>query len=96
MNKETWNGLPKELQALIDEVSEEVGAAEKKRTLEADNAYWEKTRKAGVEVYTVAPEEQARWKKATASVADKYIKDWTAKGYPVKEALDMMRKIASK
>jgi TRAP-type C4-dicarboxylate transport system substrate-binding protein len=96
MNKETWNSLPKELQTLIDEVSEEVGAAEKKRTLEADNAYWEITRKAGVEVYTIGPEEQARWKKATAGVADKYVQDWAAKGYPVREALEMMRKISSK
>jgi TRAP-type C4-dicarboxylate transport system substrate-binding protein len=96
MNKETWNSLPKELQTLIDDVSEEVGAAEKKRTLDADNAYWETTRKAGVEVYTISPEEQARWKKATASVDDKYLQEWAAKGHPVKEALEMMRKMASK
>jgi TRAP-type C4-dicarboxylate transport system substrate-binding protein len=96
MNKETWTSLPKELQTLIDEVSQEVGAAENKRTVESDNAYWEKTRKAGVEVYTISSEDQARWKKATAGIADKYVQEWAAKGYPVREALEMMRKIASK
>jgi TRAP-type transport system periplasmic protein len=94
MNKETWNSLPKELQALIEEIGQEIQAADQKRTMDAEKVYWEMARKGGMEVYNISPDEVKRWKKATEVVDDKYIADWSAKGYPVKEALAMMRKIA--
>jgi TRAP-type transport system periplasmic protein len=96
MNKDTWNSLPKELQALIDEVSPQVAATERKRMIEGEAAMWETVRKAGVTVYTISPEEEARWRKVTAPVGDKFIQEWAAKGYPMKQALEMMRKVARK
>jgi TRAP-type transport system periplasmic protein len=95
INKETWNSLPKELQTLIDEIGQEVQAAEQKRTMDSEKAYWDTVRQKGMEVYTIPPDEIARWKKATAAVDDKYVADWSAKGFPVKEALALMRKIAT-
>ncbi len=94
MNKETWNTLPKELQTLMEEIGQEVQAAEQKRTVDAEKGYWDAVRQKGVEVYSIPPDEIARWKKATAAVDDKYVAEWSAKGYPVKEALTLMRKIA--
>ena len=44
-----------------------------------------------MEIYTISPEEQARWKKATSGIANKYLDEWAAKGYPVKEAYKMMQ-----
>jgi TRAP-type transport system periplasmic protein len=94
MNKEVWNSLPKELQTLMEEIGQEIQTAEQKRTLDAEKTYWDNIRQKGMEVYSIPPEEIARWKKATAAVDDKYLADWSARGYPVKEALAMMRKIA--
>jgi TRAP-type C4-dicarboxylate transport system substrate-binding protein len=96
MNKETWNSIPKELQALMEEIGQEIQAAEQKRTLEAEKGFWDTARQKGMEIYNISPDEIARWKKATAVVDDKYVADWSAKGYPVKEALEMMRKIQNK
>jgi TRAP-type C4-dicarboxylate transport system substrate-binding protein len=96
MNKETWNSIPKELQALMEEIGQEIQAAEQKRTLEAEKGFWDTARQKGMEIYNISPDEIARWKKATAVVDDKYMADWSAKGYPVKEALEMMRKIQNK
>lgn len=96
MNKETWDGLPKELQTLVDEVAREVAAADFKRQIDVERGRWEAIRKAGVEVYTISTEERARWKRAVSEVDDKYVRDWSAKGFPVKEALEMMRRIANK
>jgi TRAP-type C4-dicarboxylate transport system substrate-binding protein len=95
MNKEVWNSLPKELQALMEEIGRETQAAEQKRMLDAEKVYWDAVRQKGVEVYSIPPDEVARWKKATAAVDDKYVADWSAKGYPVREALAVMRKIAA-
>jgi TRAP-type transport system periplasmic protein len=95
MNKETWNSLPKELQTLMEEIGQEVQAAEQKRTLDSEKAYWDTVRQKGMDVYTIPPDEIARWKKATSAVDDKYVAEWSAKGYPVKEALALMRKIAT-
>jgi TRAP-type transport system periplasmic protein len=92
MNKEVWNGLPKELQNFMDQISMEVSAKDVKKRNEEETAYWETVRKNKVEVYTISPDEAARWKKATETVADKYVQEWAAKGFPVKQALEVMRK----
>jgi TRAP-type transport system periplasmic protein len=96
MNKETWNSLPKELQALMEEIGQEVQAADQKRTLESEKVYWDTARQKGMEIYNISPDEVERWKKATEVVDDKYITEWTAKGFPVKQALEMMRKISNR
>ena len=95
MNKETWNGLPPELQKLIEQTANEISASEVERRQRAEDTLWSDYGKK-VEVYPISKEEQARWRKATASVADKYVKDAEAKGHPAKEALELMRKVAAK
>jgi TRAP-type C4-dicarboxylate transport system substrate-binding protein len=96
MNKETWDSLPPELQDLIAQAGREVGAADLKRKIDAEKEQWEITRKAGVSIYTISPEEKARWKKAVSEVADKYVAEITARGYHAKEALEIMRKVVGK
>jgi TRAP-type transport system periplasmic protein len=95
MNKEIWNGLPSELQKLMDQTANEISASEVERRQKAENSLWSDYGQK-VDVYSISKEETARWRKATASVADKYVKDAEAKGYQAKEALEVMRKIAAK
>lgn len=95
MNKETWNSLPKELQTLVDEVGHEVAASDLKRMIDDEKAKWEVAKNKGMTVYTVPRDEAARWRKVTSDVDDTYVKEWNAKGYPVKAALEMMRKITT-
>ena len=96
MNKETWEGLPSELQNLMAEAGREVSAADVKRKVDMEKGQWDVARKAGVTIYTISPEEKARWKKAVSDVDDKYIAEIIARGYPAKEAVDLMRKVAGK
>jgi TRAP-type C4-dicarboxylate transport system substrate-binding protein len=95
MNKETWNSLPKELQALIDEIAKDVAESDFKALLQIDKDKTEVAKQKGVVYYSVSPDEIARWRKAASEVDDAYVKEWSAKGYPVKAALEMMRKIAA-
>jgi TRAP-type C4-dicarboxylate transport system substrate-binding protein len=95
MNKETWNGLPQELQKLIENTSNEISASELARRTNDEKSLWS-TYGQKVEVYKINKEEEIRWRKATASVADKYAKDMEAKGYPAREALELMRKVNAK
>ena len=59
-----------------------------------EQSLWETLGK-NTEVYTISTEEQTRWRNATAGVADKYVQDAAAKGFPSKEALELMRKVVS-
>ncbi|HEX2966887.1 MAG TPA: TRAP transporter substrate-binding protein [Syntrophorhabdaceae bacterium] len=95
MNKETWNSLPKDLQAVIDQLAKEISQADLKREMDMDKRMWDNVSKGGITVYTISAAEQAKWKKATEMVDDNYLKEWSAKGYPVKEALAVMRKISA-
>jgi TRAP-type C4-dicarboxylate transport system substrate-binding protein len=96
MNKETWEGLPSELQNLMIEVGREVSAADVKRKVDMEKGQWDIARKAGVTIYTISPEEKARWKKAVSDVDDKYTAEIIARGYPAREAVNIMRKVAGK
>ena len=95
MNKETWNSLPKDLQALIEQISQDVVNPDIQKRRAEEPIFWETVRQKNVETYTLSPEEQARWKKATVGVTDKYVQEWATKGHPTKEALDLMRKVVS-
>lgn len=95
MNKETWAGLPKDLQTLVEQISQEVAAKSTKMLTEEADQRWKIVRDKKVDVYSLAPAEQARWQKAAAGVADTYVQEWTSKGYPVKDALALMRKVTA-
>jgi len=94
MNKDTWNGLPPELQRLIDQTANEVSVAELDRRSKALQDLWDTYGKK-VEVYSISKEEAAKWKQAVSDVDDNYVKDVSVKGYPAREAVQLMRKVVS-
>lgn len=96
MNKEVWNDLSKDLQMLVEQVSKDAANVELKKRIDEENSLWERIRQFGVDTYNISSQEQVRWKKATTGIADKYVSDIVAKGFPAKEALDLMRKVVSK
>jgi TRAP-type C4-dicarboxylate transport system substrate-binding protein len=95
MNKETWDSLPKDLQVTIEQISREISAKSTKMLIDEAQQRWNILRDRKVEVYSLSPEEQGRWEQATAAVADSYVQEWAAKGYPMKEALALMRKVVA-
>jgi TRAP-type transport system periplasmic protein len=93
MNKEVWTGLPKDLQTIIEQTSQEIAAKSTRMLTDESDERWKIVRDKKVEVYSLTAAEQAQWQKATSTVADSYVQEWGAKGYPVREALALMRKV---
>jgi TRAP-type C4-dicarboxylate transport system substrate-binding protein len=95
MNKKVWDDLPKNLQNTIETVSHELWKEERTKVVAGERAAWDDLQnKTKMEIYTIDPEEQARWRKATSTIANEYLDEWSAKGYPVKEAYAMMKEKA--
>jgi TRAP-type C4-dicarboxylate transport system substrate-binding protein len=94
MNKETWESLPPDLQETIDQLAEEVVTVEHQELEAEEEGYWEALSKKA-EVYTLSKEEEAKWRNVAAPIINEYVEEIAAKGYPAKEALELMRKVVS-
>lgn len=94
MNLDVWNGLPSDIQKVIDETtgvqfSMHCGAIFDEVELMFRGMIAKYDAKAGnPEICDLSPEERARWKSATASVYDEWLKDMEAKGVPGKAILE--------
>ena len=95
MNKETWNSIPSDLQAIIDEVAKKESEAEIVKIMSGLPKTWEEIKSKGIEVYSIIDEEMTRWRKATEAIAGDYVKSKQGSNFPVKEAYDMMKKVVA-
>lgn len=92
VNNEVWRNLPEDLQNIIKKVSREIAQTDRQQAEANDKAAWEDlANKTKVEIYTISPEEQARWKNKTKQIAVDYLEEYSNKGYPVKEAYKMLQ-----
>ncbi|MCD4715126.1 MAG: TRAP transporter substrate-binding protein [Desulfobacterales bacterium] len=81
MNKDKWNSLPKDIQKIIDAVNEE--------WVIKHGEEWDKSDLKGIQFFLskggtiigLDAKEAARWKKAVAPVAEKYVADMKKKGF---------------
>ncbi len=92
MNKTTWNGLPKDIQAVFDKVGEE-WHPEKATAMWTE---WEKMGqrecdKAGIKFIKLSAQENARWNAKVQPIIDEWIKETKAKGLPADEAVKFIR-----
>lgn len=87
MNKDKWDALPKNLQEVIDQVSQEWIAKTGKAWDDMDKAGREFTLSRGNKVVALSDEENAAWAKAVQPILDEYVKNMTDKGLPGAEAL---------
>lgn len=96
MNQDFWNKLPPDLQTLVTKsmtgVEKEVGEAwdgldtvGKKLLVDG-----------GAEAIKLSPEENAKFRKIGAEVADKHLKELEGKGAPARAIHDMMKALADK
>jgi TRAP-type transport system periplasmic protein len=96
MNQDFWNKLPPDLQALVTKsmtgVEKEVGEAwdgldtvGKKLLVDG-----------GAEAIKLSPEENAKFRKIGAQVADNHLKELEGKGAPARAVHDMMKALADK
>lgn len=87
MNKTKWESLPKDVQNVIAQVSEEWIARTGKAWDDMDRAGRDFTLARGNQIITLSPEENARWAKAVQPLIEEYLKKMKDKGLPGDEAL---------
>ncbi|MBN2122838.1 MAG: TRAP transporter substrate-binding protein [Deltaproteobacteria bacterium] len=96
MNLDKWNALPPEIQKVFDEVSKEY--------IDIAGNVWDKASEAGLkyaeeeglEIYTLPPEERARWHAAYKPLKEEYIKSMEEKGLPGKAFLEEIENFIKK
>jgi TRAP-type C4-dicarboxylate transport system substrate-binding protein len=91
MNKDKWASLPKDVQAVFEQVNKEwidkFGAA-----WDASDAAGRKyTLEKGNEIIPMSAEENARWKAAVQPVIGDWVKAATKKGLPAQEYVDFLQ-----
>lgn len=87
MNKDKWNGLPADVQKIVENINEE--------WIERMGKLWDELDKEGKDVFlqkggkvvVLSKEENARWTEKLRPILDDYAKDMKSKGLPGDEAL---------
>jgi len=94
MNKGFWEKLPPDVQTAIENVNKEERVAHLEGIQKAiDDAWAELSTK--IEVYSLTPEEKARWVEKTAPVRDEWIKSMKDKGLPVDDVMKVVSEITA-
>jgi TRAP-type C4-dicarboxylate transport system substrate-binding protein len=96
MNQDFWNKLPPDLKELVTKsmtgVEKEVGEA-----WDGLDAVGKKLLvDGGAEAIKLSAEENAKFRRIGAEVADKHLKDLEAKGMPVRAVYDQIKALAEK
>ena len=96
MKEEKWDKLPSDVKAVWTELMTET----KYRFLEDVEKQIPDTRahfsKLGIEVYSLAPAEEARWDAIFKQYIEEWIADREAKGYPARETVEAVKQIVNR
>lgn len=97
MNPKAWDGLPPDIQKIIEETS---GARMSEMAGSSYDAYdqlgIEAAKKVKAEIYTLPPDEKKRWAERAKPVVDKWIADMEAKGLPGKKIYEETGQLLAK
>ena len=96
MNLKKWNSLPKEIQKIMDEVSNEWVDVHGKVWDMNDSEGRKYTLSLGNKIIPLSKEENIRWKKAVSPMMDNYIKTTEEKGLPGQKAVTTTENLIKK
>ena len=96
MNLDKWNSLPKDIQKVFTEVSEEWIDVHAKVWDDADAAGREYTLSLGNEIIELSPEEAGRWVEAVKALPDEYVAAMEAAGLPGGELVAEVKSLIKK
>ncbi|MGD9321731.1 MAG: TRAP transporter substrate-binding protein [Desulfobacteraceae bacterium] len=92
MNMKKWKSLPYDVQAVMEQVSEEWIPKTGEVWDEMDRRGKKATLKKGNQIVTLSSSEAARWAKAVEPVFESYIKSASKKGLPARDYVNFLRK----
>lgn len=87
MNKDKWNSLPPDIQAIIEKIDEEWAEKSGRLWDEIDKSGRGFILRLGNKIIPLSKEENERWGKAVRPLLDEYVASMKAKGLPGEEAL---------
>jgi TRAP-type transport system periplasmic protein len=93
MTRKTYDSFPADIKKIIDQLNGEAQTRYTKMVQDRVAQNKEALKKAGFEVYYLAPTEHERWRKVAQQVIDKMVTDMEAKGLPAKAAVETMRAV---
>ena len=93
MNLKKWNALPKDLQAILEAVSEEWVEVHGKTWDQSDDEGREFTLSKGNEIIPLSEEENKRWEEAVQPIIEDYIAAAEGKGLPGKKAVAQVKEL---
>ncbi len=96
MNLDKWKSLPYDVQAVIDQVSEETIPKQGEAWDQLDKMGKAATLQRGNEVITLSKEENDRWARTVEPVIGMYIKDKKAKGLPAEDYVSGIKELIQK
>ncbi|MBW2598582.1 MAG: TRAP transporter substrate-binding protein [Deltaproteobacteria bacterium] len=96
MNLKKWNALPKDLQKMIEEVSEEWVGVHGDAWDKSDDEGRAYTLSKGNEIIVLSEEENQRWAEAVRPVIENYISSTEKKGLPGKKAVAQVKDLLAK
>ena len=96
MNLNKWKSLPYDVQAVIEQVSEEYIPKQGETWDQLDKMGKAFTIEKGNEIITLSKEENARWSNTVQPVIGMYIKDKKAKGLPAEDYVNTLRELIEK
>ncbi len=82
MNKKTWNSLPKDIQAIIEEINNEWIDVHGKAWDKSDEDGRAYTLSLGNKILPLTPDEETQWSNAVRPIIDEYIQGINAKNLP--------------
>ncbi len=91
MNKDKWADLPKDIQAVFEQVNQEWIVKFGEAWDSSDQEGREFTLELGNEIITLSPEEDKRWADAVAPVIDNWVKEASKTGLPARDYVDFLR-----
>lgn len=94
MNQKAFRKLPKDLQDIVIAAGEELGRKSAQNWDDATADYLAKFEKAGVNIYTVKPEERAMWDAPLKGIGEEWVGQMEEKGLPGQETYDVFSKIS--
>jgi len=95
MNQEAWNSTPPEIKEVLEKAAKDICMDQVNEYTGFEEGMWNELAKK-IDVYSISPEEQARWLKTIGNLSDKAAEELSAKGYPGKEALALTRKVVGR
>jgi TRAP-type transport system periplasmic protein len=96
MNKNFWNSLPKDIQTIIDNLNKEESAAHIVAQTAAVTKAYDTMKANNMEIYSIAPDELAKWMQATSTVAGDWAKTMNSKGLPGDQVLAALKELTGK